>query len=50
MEKKVDDLLDPQTGVYPMLRRGQDRLEHWAIGILTALVANAAIIMYALIR
>jgi len=40
LERKVDKMLDPETGIYPKLDDLAGSLRGWAIGLLTALVLN----------
>lgn len=45
LEQKVDKILDPETGIYPSLTKLNGQLMRWAIGILTALVMNLALVL-----
>jgi hypothetical protein len=38
VERDVDRLLDPETGIYAKLDSMSDRLRGWAIAILTGLI------------
>lgn len=38
VENKVDKLLDPEIGIYPKLADLGDRLQRWAIALLTTLL------------
>lgn len=40
LESKVDKILDPQAGVYPLMRTIESRLKSWAISILTMIVVG----------
>lgn len=50
VEMKVDKLMDPEVGIYPKIEGLGRRLLVWAVGILTALVTNLAMLVFLLSR
>lgn len=43
LEKKMDDILNPQAGIYPLVRSIESRLKGYAISILTAVIVGIVV-------
>lgn len=48
VEAKVDKILDPEAGIYPLMRNVESRLKTYAISILTMIIVGiiVQIILY----